>query len=481
MTPNCCRRRRRQAAPLASGALCAIVLAGCQTYQPAPLDLPAHRAAFESRLGDAEPIAEFARRLRTQGAEAPERFDPADGLTRAEGEVLALFFNADLRLARLRAGAAQATAENAGLFDDPVFGFDGADILSPSGEPFQYGLTLGLTIPISGRLGVEKDRASAAHEAELARLVDAEWRTRAAVRTAWASWSAQREKAQLLGEILGQIESISTITDRLERGGEISRVESRLFRVELANRRAALAQARLEAESARLRLCELLGIPGDAATELIPSLSPETPATTGDAIATITERNTALAIRRAEYRTAEETLRLEIRKQFPDLKIGGGYGSEDNDDRLLLGASIPIPILSGNRAGIAEARAGRELARASAEATLERLLRSHQLAQLTLESAASQRQQYEDAVVPMLEEQFSEIQRIAELGEVDSFLLLETVGRRFDAKSRLLSLRVAEVHAAARIAELLGPETPRSPAPVAPTDEQAAANAEGTP
>lgn len=470
MQPSFCPRPRWQA--VLTAAACALALAGCQSYQQAPLDWPAHRAAFESRLHNPEPVAAFAERLRSQGAPAPERFDLSDGLTLAEGEALALFYNADLRLQRRSAGVAQATAENAGLFDDPVFGFDGADILSPSGQPFQYGLRLGLTIPISGRLGVEQDRAGAAHAAELRRLVDAEWRTRAAVRVAWAEWSAMREKAGLLDAIVVQVDDIGAITDRLERGGEISRVEGRLFQVERANRQAALSQAQLEAEAARIRLCGLLGIPGDSDIELIPSIAAPTAGTPGDAIAVLIEQNTQLAVRRAEYRTAEESLRLEIRKQYPDIRIGGGYGSENDDDRLLLGLSIPVPILNGNRAGIAEARATRELAKAAAEALFEQLTRDYQLAALTLESVRAQRERYEAEVVPMLEEQFGEIQRIAELGEVDTFLLLETVSRQFDAKSRLLSLRVAEVEAAVAITRLFGPDTPLAPAPVAQGETQ---------
>ena len=66
----------------------------------------------------------------------------------------------------------------------------------------------------------------------------------------------------------------------------------------------------------------------------------------------------------------------------------------------------------------------------------------------------------------MLDEQSSEVERLVELGEVDTFLLLETVSRRFEAKSRLLDLRGDEIGAAIEIARLLGPDDPHSPAQV---------------
>ncbi|MCA9312338.1 MAG: hypothetical protein KDA21_14085, partial [Phycisphaerales bacterium] len=131
------------------------LVSGCQRYQPAPLDLEAHRAALDSRLVDLEPIESFL--ASTFGGEQPAHFDVADGLSPGEGEVLALFYNAELRRARLDAGVAMASYEHAGLWEDPVFGFDGADVISPA-APFEFGLTLSLTIPISGRLGAERVR-----------------------------------------------------------------------------------------------------------------------------------------------------------------------------------------------------------------------------------------------------------------------------------------------------------------------------------
>lgn len=458
-------RRTRVMLPGLGSAVTLIALAGCQSYERAPLELADHRAALDARLATTEPISDFVERLSEAGNQVPERFDPNDGLSPAEGEVLALFYNPDLRLARLDAGVALATFETAGLWEDPQFGFDGAEILSPAG-PFEYGLTLSLTIPISGRLGVEKDRAGAAYEAELRRIVDAEWSTRAAVRSAWASWSAASERLRLLREVIGQVERISAITDRLETAGELTRVEARLLRAELVETRADVAEAVLAEARARVELLGLMGLPPDAPVELLPAIPPASIGEITGAIERLIEANTTLAVRRAEYQVAEETLRLEVRKQYPDITIGTGYGSEDNDDRLLLGVSIPIPILNANRAGIAEAKARREVARAAAETTFERLTRELSMARAAYDASRTQRDAFERDLVPMLDEQASEVEQLIDLGEVNTLLLLETVARRFEAKSRLLDLRLAEADAAIEITRLLGPDDPGMPAPV---------------
>lgn len=451
-------------AVLAGACAAAAAASGCQSYEREPLRLDAYRDAISARLAEMEPVVAFAERLSAAGDDVPATFDAADGLSPAEGEVLALLYNPDLRVARLEAGVTLATFENAGLWQDPVFGFDAADILSDP-LPLEYGLIMRLTIPVSGRLGIEKDRAGAAYEAELRRVVDAEWSLRADVRRAWAAWTIAVERAALLASVVEQVEGLTRITDALTEEGELSRVEGRLFRVELADRRAELSEVMLVAERARLRLTGLLGLPGEVAVPLEPALPAMAAPEAEDRIARMIASNTELAVWRARYRVAEETLRLEVRKQYPDLTIGAGYGSE-GDDRLLLGASIVIPVLNANRQGIAEARAARRVARAGAERTLERLLRELADAEVSIDVTREQRDRYEREIVPLLGEQTEDMRRIVELGETDTFLLLETVSRQYDAKSRLLELRQIDVEATIALAELLGPATEREPAPV---------------
>lgn len=451
---------------LAAGAV--LLLAGCAQFERQPLDLTAHRSALHERGIEVGRIEGFLQRLRGSGVETPATFSFGDGLTPAEGEVLALFYNAELRQARLEAGVALANFENAGLWEDPEFGFDGAEILSPSGEPFDFGLILNLTIPISGRLGVEVDRAGAAYEAELRRIVDAEWATRAQVRSAWAAWTVSLNRRSLLQDTVAQIERIVSIADRLERAEELTRVETRLLRAALVQARSDVAQAERDEIRTRIALLGLMGLGPHAEVQLLPSLATHGTSLVDDPVQRLIEANTTLALRRSEYQVAEETLRLEVRKQYPDITIGSGYGSEDDDDRLLLGASVPVPILNANRAGIADARAQREVARAAAEATFERLARDLANAQAELASVRAQLSFYESELVPMFDKQSSEIDQLADLGEVDTFVLLETVTQTYTAKSRLLDLRAAQIAAATEIERLLGPREAPSPSPVVP-------------
>ena len=462
---------RPRALGTAALALAALGLPACESYQKAPLDLPAHREAWARRALDAEPPAAFAQRLRQAGQPAPDRFDLADGLTPAEGEVLALLYNPTLRVARLQAGVARAQADHAGRWQDPEFGFDAAEILSPAGV-FQYGARLSLTLPVSGRLAAERDRAGAEHEAALRRVVDQEWALRAEVRRAWGAWLTARRAVHLHREALQRVSTLDEIAGRLVEAGEVTRIEGRMFHVEHSGRRVELARAVLHERNTRRKVLGLMGLPPDAAVELVGS-SPEL----GGALPELPEdvlisRNTALAVHRAEYHAAEQALRVEVREQYPDITIGGGYGSEDRDDRLLLGFSLPVPILNANRGGIAAARAQREVARAAAEGAFEALAHELAWALAELESAAAVREAYEREVVPLLGEQRDEIDRLSGLGALDTLIVLEAVSREVEAKQRLLELFQSEVEARVRVIELLGPETEPSPAPVVGPAEQ---------
>ena len=126
----------------------ASMLAGCQSYESKPLDLTSHRDSWLARAPGDEPVQQFAARLADAGE--PAVFDLDDGLSLAEAEVVALVFNAELRIARLRAGVAAATAAHAGLWQNPQFGMDFLSLTDGASDPLLVTPGLSFTIPISG-------------------------------------------------------------------------------------------------------------------------------------------------------------------------------------------------------------------------------------------------------------------------------------------------------------------------------------------
>ncbi len=443
----------------------AFIVVGCQTYEPVPLDIDTHRYSLDTRVFDIEPLSAFVERLDALRDGKPAQFGFSDGISPSEGEVLALFYNPELRIARLKAGASLAEFDTAGLWEDPVFGFDGVDVTSPS-APFEFSLMGNLTIPISGRLDVEKERAGAAYEAQLRTIVDAEWRTRTALRSQWATWAAATERVALINDVIIQLQEINAIADTLVAAGELNRVQHRLLQVELSSKMVEATEAELHVLEASFGLLDIMGLSPTAVSMLIPTFPSFNLPEVEDETARIISANTELAVRFAEYETAEKSLHVEIKKQFPDIVLGSGYGSEFNDHRVLFGLSIPLPVINANKAGIAIASANREVARAAAETTFAQLYRELAVATITLQMKQTQRDHYQQTIVPMLEDQTRDINAIVELGEVNTFILLETVTRQFDAKQKLIELQFAELDAAINVLRIYGPDSQLNPSPV---------------
>jgi outer membrane protein TolC len=458
-----------------SGA--AVMLAGCQSYQSRPLDLEAHHDSWLARTPGDEPVRAFAKRLADSGESSG--FDLSDGLTFAEGEIVALVFNPDLRLARLRAGIAAATAEHAGLWADPQFGLDFLSLTENASNPLVISPSLSFTIPISGRLEAEKAKADASLAAELTRVAEQEWQTRIEVRRAWLRWSAARFKAEQTERLLASIESLVASTTRLAEAGEIVRTEATLFTIEQASQRHALLRFRGEAAEAEQTLRALLGLAPEASLELVPTvvIHPAPDDQTADAMA---ERSLTLARLRDEYEVAEQTLRREVRKQYPDLTIGPVADFDRGDTLLGFSLSVPIPILNANKQGIAEAHAERDLARAAFETAYERLAGSLAANRLRLANIREQREIIETGIAPMVDRQLADAQNLLQIGEGGTLVLLESLSRVGQTRMALIDVRLDESLTLADLSLLIGPPLTATIAPSNPYNHAEADAASAT-
>lgn len=451
---------------LPAGLLTLVALSGgCQRYERAPLNLGAHREEFLARSIESEPLTTFAAQMREGSAATQGQFDLADGVSLDEGQAVAMVFNAKLRTERLRAGVTAASAQHAGLWEDPVLGVDLTRIIESVTHPWKLGATIGLTVPISGRLEHEKQLAGDEHAVELAKVAQAEWEVRAELQRAWARWSALQSQQQVTGEFLQQAEQVLGVVDTMERAGELSRTEARLFKIEQTARRADLQRVEAMIRQVELEIRALLGLSPSAPVQLVAIPL----GASGESVVAIRDGSAAdagggdgashplLVVAQAEYQAAERMLELEISKQVPDLSLSPGYGREEGQDQILFGFGLPIPIFSGNRRAIEEARAAREVARGNTYEVQEGLLSAIVIARAELEAASRHRVLIEMELIPLVDAQDGDARKLAQLGEVNTLVLLESLVRRQEAKVQLIEAMRDEELAAMRLSELLGP------------------------
>lgn len=240
----------------------------------------------------------------------------------------------------------------------------------------------------------------------------------------------------------------------------MSRTDARLFAVELASKEADLIGLDARAKELQMQVRAMMGLPASDTTELIASLVLENTELDEDALrAQIETTNPELAAVRAQYEVAEQELRTEVRKQYPDLVIGPGLATDQGDDRVLLGIRLPLSLWNRNQKGVAEADAKRETARGVFETTYEQLASRLSIALLRSRAGREQREAIERSVVPLADDQLADARKITELGRVEPLMLLEAIKTQHEAHIRLIDARLAEAVGMARVRELIGPTT----------------------
>jgi len=450
---NLSRSRRMRSLAMAAAA-CAL-LQGCQQYEPRPVDVAAHRAEFLARTPD---LADAGR----PGAPAPTpRLVGDPGLSLADAERVAMYFNATLRRARRDAGIALAASENGGLWTDPTVSLEFTRILESISNPNELFGGFNLSIPISGRLEVEKARLGLAHAAALADVARLEWSTRMELRRTWTQWSALRRELDAVRQFSGFVSGVITVVDVMATTGEVARIEARLFKLEQMAASVEVQRLQAQCRQAELSIMRLLGLPPSFVARLEPSdLVPgEGAAIDPEAEAVqlrILDGSPSLLVAKAEYEVAELRLKEEITRQLPDLQVSPNYGTQNAERQFLLGLAIPLPIFNGNRRAIAEAYADREAARADIELELETAIAAVAFRHSELRAASMQREIFARELVPLAELQYSEAREVARLGEVNTLALLEGLKRRKEAQIGLISAQRDEAIAAIGIEEVVG-------------------------
>jgi len=433
-------------------------LLGCQSYRQAPINLEAYETSWLSRNLKAPEIADFSKELTPVGEEATLAFDPSDGVSLKEAEKIALAYNPSLRAARLDAKVPLAVAGQVGRWDDPEVEFLVGRVLDKDEDDQRLEGTLGIPVPVSGRLGAAKSKALAEYSADEAGVRASEWALLNELRDHWLEWSNVQANVELTEEYIAQIDKIILIADRLKEAGELRRTDARLFTIERAVQTTELESQRYTARGLKLEIKRVMGLAPEAVVDFSPTLDIKAaPLSSSERRRMLEKNNPDLAWKRAEYAFAERSLVLENRKQYPDVNVGVMYERAGSEEALLVGPGLPLPLWNANRAGVAEAGASRTAARAEFEAVYIRLASNLARAEVRLQRAVFKRENLEREVIPLVREQIQEIKALAALGEFDSLLLLEAITRAIDTRRDILEARLEESQASNQVNYLLGP------------------------
>lgn len=261
---------------------------------------------------------------------------------------------------------------------------------------------------------------------------------------AFAAVLAAQEQLRLTKESLDLAQQVTDAVAARVRAGKVSPIEETRAAAALSQGRIAVATAERNLEAARAALAATWGGSEPvfahaegayAATAEIAPL-PQLFASIG--------RNPDLARWKTEMGQREARLALEQARAVPDPTISAGVTrfEETEENALLLGISIPLPIFGLNPGGVAAARAnlGKGFQeRRAAEVTLRaRLTRAYK----RLSAALTEARALERDVLPRAEDAYAAIRTGYEAGK---FGFLDVL----DAQRSLFAARQAHVEALA--------------------------------
>ena len=343
----------------------ACLLTGCVHFESKPLAPEKSAAQLDARrLADAG-LKKFAEQ---NSGDERKNWPPAkwdlNSLTLA-----AFYFHPDLAVARAQWRVAEAGLKTAGGQPNPtVTAGPGYNFTTAGATPWMPFGSLDWPIETAGKRGKRIAEAEKFSESARWSYVSTAWQIRSGVRAALLDFSAAQKRAELLQKQFATQNEISRRQVQRFEAGAIARSELVPAQMALNKTQLELSSAQSKLADARSRLAQALGLPL-AALDGIQFETDFSPANLKD-LNSADARRAALIGRSdiraalADYAAAEENLRLEIAKQFPDLHLNPGYQFDQGDNKWTLGFTFELPVLNQNQGPIAESKARRELAAA---------------------------------------------------------------------------------------------------------------------
>jgi outer membrane protein TolC len=344
----------------------AVLLAsfGCAGSEPEPFDAKKNEADFRARSLQDPGLARF---IAANPEAKPDAFPPARWDLRTLTFV-AFYFHPDLDLARARLAQAQAGRVTAGMWPNPVAGFELSKVTNvESGlSPWVYGVNLSVPIDTLWKRGYKIEEAERGIEGAQLQLAETGWRVRSRVRAALADHLFfLRERDLRKEEEAARSRTVAALSRKLALG-DIFRLDVDQAEGELHAARLSIHTAEGKVAESRMVLASALGLPGSALRDLSfswpdlenppseKSLSMETALLPG-----LLNRLDLQGLL-AEYAAALAALQREWAGRYPDVSLGPGYTYDQGQKKLNLGLSVTLPIFNQNEGPIAEAEARRK-------------------------------------------------------------------------------------------------------------------------
>ncbi|MGC8561164.1 MAG: TolC family protein [Phycisphaerae bacterium] len=350
-------------------------IAGCAQYHSRPLKLQATLNHYWQRSFLSPPIESYARRY---GGPSPKDFPHRWSLN--ELSVVAWHWNPTIAVLQARLREQKGIVTQASLPPNPTIQFRPRYSAKVLGNPWTLGFTFNIPIETAGKIQDKVRQEKAILAARGWDILNAAWRIRVSLRNDIINWAYRRRIARLKQELAQREKSLYTLITARFAGGAIARTQ--LARIRLQDQRALIAAdqalakktigldriaAQLQIPAARLRQIHLVQnslrfLPAPKRLKLSENLR----------LAMANRLDVYALICR--YDAAQQNLKYQIAKQYPNIHLGPGYEYNRGIDRYGFGIGVALPIFDRNQGNIAAAIAKRQMIAARLTALQSRII-----------------------------------------------------------------------------------------------------------
>lgn len=400
------------------------LLFGCQfqAYQAKPIDTQKVSEAFEQRSITDPKFQEFLITQGYQPSELPLRSWDLKALT-----LCAHYFHPSLNVARAQWKAAQMAEKSATEKPLPTINtnFSHSNQANQDINPFAYQFSIDIPIETHSKRQIQIEGFS--HLSEVAKLEIAQtaWQLRQQIANTLNEMRWHEAQQTLLANEIAHHQSIEAMLEKRKQHGLASSLELSHAKLQLQASKMALDHLKTQKVALQSQLSEQLGLPIEVVIPLNLNLEPTEKVGLAD---TNTDQKTALLnrldarIALEQYKVAENKLKLEIAKQYPDIIISPGLAYEFGDTIWSLGFSGLMNLLKKNKVAIAEAEQLREVEVAKFEALQANIIGETNLAnaQVAEMQALLQQKTQQHA---LLTQHFNKTKAQFDAGEIDRLAL----------------------------------------------------------
>lgn len=433
----------------------AFVVSGC-TEQSNESAFP-NPGFLGEEFGTFEPPSEPVER-----AEVPAIAEPTGIITLRGALALALMHNPELKAFSWDVRVSQARQLQAGLWPNPTLEVEVQEVGGPGGRSdFDAAET---TIALSQLIEMGGKNAKRVKVASLGnKLAGMDYESKrldvfTEVTRAFIDVLAGQQRLTLTEELLGlSKELLDTVTKRVDAGKD-SPLEKTKAAVACSNVKIKHRQAAGDLEFARKQLASTWSgqVPVFERVEGRLDLLTELPSV--DALTGLLEQNPDIARWSLEVEKGKASLDLEKAKGVSDITLSGGMQrfNETDDNAVVFGISVPLPISDRNQAGKLEAGYKLSRAREKQKAAQNRIQMELVKAYQGLCNSYTEARELNENVLQGAESVFKASMTGYSQGKLDYLYVLDAQRTLFEAKSQYINALASFHNSKTDVERLIG-------------------------